>query len=361
MSNSLLRPATFEERGAVVPFTSPTLSLARVRADPRERLVLMMPVFGSEQGGAYVAPWRSVPDLTRMSIHDRALHDEISLTEATTPERVRAAALKIARTGLAGPSAADSARRGLEADRRRLSDLQKSFARSLLIGMDLDSGEPGAFEQSGDAWRVRIKPSLTRAAQILGIEAGDLQTRIDLLSQLIAPTQRFRGMREQFPKFRISMAEWAEFETTDLASLGGFAAMVAADTQALADKMIEPLDRSLADIALVMRDWAARIKPIALLATRLGWLLDGWDFIFAFWEGVESAPIDEQRETVIQLLRILPLIPRNEMDTDEEELTRRHQQLQDRQPQSKADWRTSRQELDLASRIERVKAMVMLA
>ena len=157
------------------------------------------------------------------------------------------------------------------------------------------------------------------------------------------------------------MAEWAEFEPTDLASLGTYAAAIAGGTLALADKMLQPLDLGLRDIPLVIRDWTGQIRPIAQFATRLGWLLDGWDFIFALWDEVETAPIEEQREAIVRVLRVLPLVPRNEMESDEEELNRRHQQLQGRQPQSNADWRTTRQEIDLASRMEAAKAKVMLA
>jgi hypothetical protein len=369
MSSSLLRPATFEERGAIVPFTTPMLSLSRVRPDARERLVLMMPAFGSEQGSAFVAPWRNVPDLAKLSIHDRALHQEISLMEATTPERMRAAALKIARTGLAGPAAADAARRATETDRLRLGEIHKNLVRSLLSEFDPADTGLGVLDQPGEGWRAKVRPLLGKVGQAWGIEFNDLQSRIDLLSLLMVPVGlkvatrpgRLRILRDRFPRFQAAMVEWAEFEPTDLAALGTFAAAIAGGTLTLADNMLAPLDRSLRDIPLVIRDWAKLIKPIAQHVTRLGWLLDGWDFIFAFWDDVETAPIEEQREAIIRLLRVLPLVPRNEMESDEEELNRRHQQLQERQPQSNADWRTNRQEIDLASRIEEAKAKVMLA
>ncbi|MEI9987084.1 MAG: hypothetical protein WDN69_30395 [Aliidongia sp.] len=50
-SGSAMLPATFEERGAVVPFTTPALSLARVRRDQRQRMILLMPNFGGTEGG----------------------------------------------------------------------------------------------------------------------------------------------------------------------------------------------------------------------------------------------------------------------------------------------------------------------
>lgn len=366
MTSNLLRPATFEERGAVVPFTSPLLSLARVRADPREKLVLMMPAFGSEQGSAYVAPWKSVPELGRITVHDRALHHEVALREAITPERIRGVSLKVALTGLAGPAAADAARRAAELDRARLAELHKALTRAVMAG--LDTAAAAFLDQPSDDWRAKAKPLVAAAGKAWSIEPNELQTRIEVLGALLVALGlkggtrpgRMRLLRERFPQFRAAMAEWAEFEPTDLAGLGIFAAEIAGGTLVLADKIMAPLDRSLADIPTVVRDWAKQIKPIAQLATRLGWLLDGWDFVFAFWDEVEDAAIDVQREAIVRLMRVLPLVPRNEMESDEEELNRRHQQLQQWQPQSNADWRATRQDADLSSRIEAVKAKVMV-
>jgi hypothetical protein len=361
MSSSLLRPASFEERGAVVPFTTPELSLSRVRPDPREHLLLMMPTFGTEQGSAYVAPWRTVPEVARMSVHDRALHQEISLTQATTPDQIRLAALKIARTGLAGPAVADAARRAIETDRLRLIETHRRIAAALLAAHGLaEAGVP--------AGSARAKALLAMVGQKIGIGAAELQGRIELLARLLVAvglkdmgeTGRLRVLRERFLKFRLSMDEWAEFEPTDLSELGTFASAVAGSTMWQVDRVLGPLDKSLKDMPLVILEWAKRIKPVAQLVTRLAWLLDGWDFIFAFWEQVEEAPIEEQREAIVRVLRVLPLIPRNETDSDEDEFNQRYRQLQDRQPQSGADWRTSRQEIDQTSRIEAAKVKVML-
>ncbi len=233
MTSNLLRPATFEERGAVVPFTSPLLSLARVRADPREKLVLMMPAFGSEQGSAYVAPWKSVPELGRITVHDRALHHEVALREAITPERIRGVSLKVALTGLAGPAAADAARRAAELDRARLAELHKALTRAVMAG--LDTAAAAFLDQPSDDWRAKAKPLVAAAGKAWSIEPNELQTRIEVLGALLVALGlkggtrpgRMRLLRERFPRFRAAMAEWAEFEPTDLAGLGIFAAEIA--------------------------------------------------------------------------------------------------------------------------------------
>ena len=62
------QPSTFEERGTTVPFTTPTLSCARVRSDDRHNLVLLTPGFAGTQS-VYVLPWKAIPDLVTMTIH----------------------------------------------------------------------------------------------------------------------------------------------------------------------------------------------------------------------------------------------------------------------------------------------------
>ena len=46
---SFFLPSTFEERGAVAPFTTPSLAMSRVRPDDRHGLVLMMPNLGGDE------------------------------------------------------------------------------------------------------------------------------------------------------------------------------------------------------------------------------------------------------------------------------------------------------------------------
>src|SRR3546814_13361123 len=64
-------PATFEERGVVVPFTTPTLAFARVRADRNAGLEILIPGL-SGSAGVYVIAWPSVSETFRMAVHDQS-------------------------------------------------------------------------------------------------------------------------------------------------------------------------------------------------------------------------------------------------------------------------------------------------
>src|ERR1044071_3169438 len=82
---------TFEERGAVVPFTTPVLAFSRVR-EQEQRLELLVPGLAGGRD-TYVIPWRSLPSVFAMTVHDRALREEIEALPESRPEEIRVATL----------------------------------------------------------------------------------------------------------------------------------------------------------------------------------------------------------------------------------------------------------------------------
>jgi hypothetical protein len=311
LSGSALLPTTFEERGAVVPFTTPALSLSRVRRDARQRMILLMPNFGGTEG-AFVIPWNGIAEVTTMSVHDRALHEEIDATESLTPEQLALAAGR-------------------------------------------------------EAWRLKSRALLDQAGQRLRTETAEIQGRISALARMLLPLGlsatrqhgRLRRLIPGFGEFRDAITEWGESEKSELAPFAGFAGFVADDTLKSAEKLFGQLDAALRDMASVIGERNAQAKLVATLAGKLCWLLDGWEFIFAFWEQVRDDPIEIQREAVGRIIRVLPLIPRHETELSQHELEQRQQQLQGRQIPANADWRRARSDLDLVARIEAAKAKVV--
>ncbi len=71
--NTKYWPSTFEERGVVVPFTTPMLAYARARSDGKDGLEIIVPGL-SGSSGVYIIGWASVRDVFRMTVHDRAFH-----------------------------------------------------------------------------------------------------------------------------------------------------------------------------------------------------------------------------------------------------------------------------------------------
>jgi F0F1-type ATP synthase membrane subunit c/vacuolar-type H+-ATPase subunit K len=107
-------PATFAERGVTVPFTTPVLAAAKLRTlSPEKREFLIPGLSGSK--GTYVVPAKAVPEMFKLTVHDRALLEEMERTQASSPYAIRMATLKVAGTGLAGAEAMNAAKAVLAA------------------------------------------------------------------------------------------------------------------------------------------------------------------------------------------------------------------------------------------------------
>ena len=53
-----------------------------------DRTSLALAMSGVAGGTSYVVPWKAVPDLATLTMHDRMLYQEIEASMAATPERV---------------------------------------------------------------------------------------------------------------------------------------------------------------------------------------------------------------------------------------------------------------------------------
>jgi len=115
--------AEFQARGACVPFETPALQAARVRADDREGMCLLLRNFASNNA-TYVLPWDAVPSTIPMTTRDRALHHEVAAVKALTPRAMRSAMRTVAAAGFAGEEAQAAVVQSITEDRKRAAELQ---------------------------------------------------------------------------------------------------------------------------------------------------------------------------------------------------------------------------------------------
>ncbi len=360
--NSIFRPSTFEERGTAAPFTTPILSLSRVRPDEWHRLVLLMPSF-SGSDGAYVVPWDVVPQLTSMSIHDRALHEEISVANAVTPDLMRRAALKVAMTGLAGAASAEAAAITMAADDQMVVETNLLLMLALMENLQTPVSVMMGLDPKSAAFRTYVKTMMREAVQEIGLRSEIVDQRIAELAAIIAPIGfldaghigRLRRLLAGVAEFRQSIADWGHGDRSDMAGYAGFAATVADLTIDIAGRMLMQIDRDLRQIGQIIRQWDKRSDGIKRMAGRLSWLLDGWDFVLAFWQEARGGPMIEQRDSVDHLMRLLPLVPRHETSLDVDDLKRRQALMQRRRLRAYEDWRTGERDIELVARMEAAK------
>jgi hypothetical protein len=308
-------PASLEQRGTAVPFTTPALALARVRPDPRHELVLAIRGFGGE--GSYVIPWKSVPEVTSMSIHDKALHGEIAETGALTPAAVRRAALKIASTGLAGPAACEAAKRAIEEDERKALETHFLLIISLLAAAEVNVSELVRNDPGAGEWRDKARQLLEEAADKAGAQAAGFFERSASLSRTLAPVglsqapsgSRVRDLLKSLGEFKDSLEAWSQVEKSEFGAAAEYATELADATMVRASHVLSQFDSRTSDPRWILRDWRLEVTVCTAIANRLAWLLDGWDYVTALWGTAGQEDIVRQRDVVGQLVPLLPLVP----------------------------------------------------
>lgn len=77
-------PVTFADRGATVPFTTPVLAAARLRSLGPEKVEYLIPGLSGSKG-TYVIPAKAIPEMFKLTVHDRALLEEMEVKVATSP------------------------------------------------------------------------------------------------------------------------------------------------------------------------------------------------------------------------------------------------------------------------------------
>lgn len=356
-------PSTFEERGAAVSFTTPLLSQTRVRMDDRQRLEVLIPSF-SEGKGIYVVPWKVVPEMVSMTVHDRYLHDQIVKGAGCSPHDIRSASLRAARCGLAGPQAVKAAREAIATDEecRTLTNLLLIVEILKVAGLEsLEVLREGLRSDRGEAI---TREYMSRAAGVLEIDPNELYRRVADLANVASPVGlvhapepgRLRKRLRELAEFRDSVRGWADEDESDTAPVAAFCADVATHTLEIGEKVLVDFDGRLRQLGGMIRDWNRQMLPIRRLAWRLSWLVDGWDFVIASWRDAMERERQEQRMTVNETFRVLPLIPTSECRHDHADEAKRVLVQHRRSVRAYEDWRTGRMDMELVHHIEAIKA-----
>ena len=358
-------PSTFEERGAAVAFTTPLLSQTRVRRGERSKLEVLIPSL-SQGMGIYVVAWKAVPEMVSMTMHDRYLHDLIVKEDACSPHEIRRATLKAARRGLAGPQAAQAARRALDEDEEQSTLTHYLLILAILKAVGLESPEMLKAGIDTDEGQRLTRQLMTRAAESLKMDATLLYARLADIAAVTAPVGLARSPRpgrltrglNDLKAFRDSMTGWARDVPSDAAPVAQFCAEVAQHTIAIGDKVLGDFHRRVEAIGPLMRDWDSEIVRVRAQAGRMAWLLDGWSHITGAWEVAQAEDHHQQAATVNDLFRILPLLPRKESSRDFVEDAKQVKLAHRRSVRMLEDWRTGQMDIDAIRRIEAVKARV---
>ena len=356
------QPSTFEERGTTVPFTTPTLSCARVRADDRHNLVLLTPGFAGTQS-VYVLPWKAIPDLVTMTIHDRALHEAIERSRAMSPDTMRQQALGVAATGLAGPGVQASARKATDEDAQYAEQIHAVLILFLLNSLKIDISKLAGLDLDKNEVLQRAKTALKSATTPLGV---DIETLYDRMGSLAAALSglglisfgdpgRLRILFGSLKEFQRDMFNRGARATIEAASFFNFAAEVAQMTITPAEEALLGIDQRLHDIPNVVRHWDLHFPKIIGGVTRLSWLLDGWDYVIGYAKGADDWVGGELWVHLDILAKMLPIVPRDERQEKGDTPLRYAEMVQRRRVNALQDWRTGALDEEMARRLEAAK------
>ncbi len=302
-AQSRSRPASFAERGCVVPFETPALFAARVRAE-RNELVVLMPNF-SDSGSLYVVPWKDVPSVVPMRAFDCALHEAIGESDACSPWAVRAAVRRVAaKSGEAAQLLVEA-----ETERRLLTEIQTALLTNFASQMAGDLVREGAADC--------VAGLLRRTAATAGTTANELFRRTECLAHELlplgltaapGPLRRLHLELAAFARHLQRRTDAAPAETQQYLCKMMRAAIETLQSSAAS---LAAIDRSLVRVAAALWDWRDEQPGIRATIRRLAWLQDGWEQVLdRYAKYLEAQQQLGVRESELALISALtPLVP----------------------------------------------------
>ncbi len=360
-------PATFAERGATVPFTTPVLAAARLRSTQPERVEYLIPGLSGSKG-TYVIPAKSVPEMFRLTVHDRALLEEMERKTATSPHDIRIATLKVASTGLAGAEAAQAAKAVLSA-----AENQELVTRLFVVVRALEqlSNSKEKFvvtDLMSDSGKKRARAELAAAGERLDIELQELLDRLEQWGNMIAPlgvsrsaaVGPMRRVWQQLVVLSRAMRDWASGEWADDAKPDAtLVADVAEETNRVATQPIADLDMALDNIAKYIVPWGETEQALKASMDKLGWFFDGWDHVLKVWDLAQREAHYRQKEAVVEMVRLLPLVPQSEIKAANQAKWADMSVSMRRQVRVLEGWNSGEIDLELMMRLEKYKSTVV--
>jgi hypothetical protein len=308
-------PASFAERGVLVPYTTPLLAGARARSYGRAGTEVLLPK-PSGGAGLYVVPWKSVTQLCRTTVHDRQLNKQLGTLTAVTPETVRHTARGVAIGGLAGREAQLAGQTAAELDERTqalsgfllllafgervqpqgldlaqftapVADLQDTARRTAI-------GHAAQFGIHPDALPIRLKQAGDVFSGV-GVHGSSHRTRLLILMDMLGRLQE-------------ELIAWTRERPYGSAELGGMVAEVAGATLTCATTTLRDARTVTQDVVALMQQWPANGAQFKRIAERPEWLLDGWEQICQLWQSAENHAA--RVAALAEIAMLVPVLPK---------------------------------------------------
>jgi hypothetical protein len=347
--SALFEPASFRERGATVPFTTPLLLNARIRRAVSGQGLELVAINPSGGRGVLILPWSMMTEICSPTLFDRQLWESLVDAADISPIGIRHEAQRLAAQGLAGRSAALAAK---DAQRREIScqRLIKSMLLESLISAAETTAEAAGRSRDPDdeTFLKRAERAVARSANIAGQSLANFSAGLEMLSVALSGTipqigmedARLRQLLESLNRMADEIAGWAAQEPPDSTHIQAahFIEQTARQTIQCATIALAATDNLIADLGLLVPEWRSEWENILDCAQGPDWVLDGWKTPMALWGAAEP----NQRSTIIwEMALIAPILPREAKtwlgnEKSATETPRRTTQV----VRDKADWRS---------------------
>lgn len=311
-------PLNFHDRGATVPFTTPLLLNARIRATHSGRgpeIVIINPSGGR---GAMVLPWTAVPEICSPTLFDRQLCEKLATAEDISPIGIRHEAQRLAAQGLAGRRAAIAAQDALRREQANHQLMTSMLVDSLIASTDPTRTEPPAFIKAQE--RLMAKPAeraLATGAFMAGMPLADFVNDLDTLALTLSGAHpetagtdaRLRRMLQGLSKMADGIAVWTENADKEAShvSPAKFVQQTARQTIECAKLALSLAEAIVGDLGRLLPHWKAERDKVLERARAPDWILDGWRTPMALWESVSP---DDRQAAIWELALIAPILPR---------------------------------------------------
>lgn len=325
--NSIIRKWLGQRRprGAVVPFETPALRMARVCNDEHDGMIAILRDFANN-GSSYIVPWSSLPLMAPMSDHDKALHTAVGEVKAATPAQVRAVVHDLALSGALGEEAAARETRRASAECSAIADVELVLILHLLdsCGTDL-----AVLMINGARWRdADAKSAIAAAAAKVGVRRQELHRRIAEFTRLLVPlglvaaggTVRagwLRALQNEIECFGESIADLPPPPSSD--ARDSLTAILATSrrTAVLSGLVINMLDYAVLDIAGTIGRWGQERPVLNGAIERLSLMLDEWPALMKSVRDALRGPPDDGAKQLRILCSMLPRVPEPEPGTED--------------------------------------------
>lgn len=352
-------PTTFQERGVLIPFTTPLLEGTRARPGDKSGLELVIPN-PSGGPGVYILGWNAIPAICRPTLHDRQLSERIAAIPNITPSTIRRVARSVAAEGLAGEDAMEAALAAGETEKNDRTVTNFLLLMALVDQVALFKGASGSDEPDLE---TRARASVARIAPRLGRSPDWIASALESLGDVLAPVgfpgqpnpPRVTRSMSMLRETCADLAAWSRSQKAEDQSAYVEMICTAADhSLLLVDEAVAQARQLSANLTELLQRWGNDAGAVVRFATRPEWLLDGWEQICLIWRCAQDVPA--RRSALAEIAPLVPVLPKEARDWSKIALDVEAVGRWRRTIPLNEDWRTGVTVFDLVARNEYIRA-----